>query len=177
LLDDLSKRLPDDTWAQSIEIRSVPNQKAKEVVIQGETGSGGKILQLVQESPMIKDPAFKATMTRVAANAERFHIAGEMVAAELPKSLVLTDSAAIITVPVSPAPVAGAPVTAKAPGAATLSPPPPPATAPTATPPTLSPSPVPAATDAAKKPPLTLPSPANGAPALSAPPAALERRS
>jgi general secretion pathway protein L len=174
LLDDLSKRLPDDTWAQSIEIRSVPNQKAKEVVIQGETGSGGKILQLVQESPMIKDPAFKATMTRVAANAERFHIAGEMVAAELPKSLVLTDAAAIITVPVSPAPVAGAPVTAKAPGAATLSPP---ATAPTATPPTLSPSPVPAAADAAKKPPPTLPSPANGAPALSAPPAALERRS
>ena len=32
----------------------------------GETGSGGKLLQIVQESPLIKDPAFKATMTRVA---------------------------------------------------------------------------------------------------------------
>ena len=118
LLDDLSKRLPDDTWAQSVEIRSVPNQKGKEVVLQGETGSGGKILQIVQESPLIKDPAFKATMTRVAPNAERFHIAGEIVVAELPKALLLSDASAVITVPISPAAPAGAPATAKSPGVA-----------------------------------------------------------
>lgn len=116
LLDDLSKRLPDDTWAQSIEIRSVPNQKGKEVVLQGETGSGGKILQIVQESPLIKDPAFKATMTRVAPNAERFHIAGEIMVAELPKTLLLSGASAVITVPVSPTAAAGAPATAKSPG-------------------------------------------------------------
>lgn len=115
LLDDLSKRLPDDTWAQSVEIRSVPNQKGKEVVLQGETGSGGKILQIVQESPLIKDPAFKATMTRVAPNAERFHIAGEVVVAELPKALLLSEATAVITVPVSPTAPAGAPATAKSP--------------------------------------------------------------
>ena len=115
LLDDLSKRLPDDTWAQSVEIRSVPNQKGKEVVLQGETGSGGKILQIVQESPLIKDPAFKATMTRVAPNAERFHIAGEIVVAELPKVLLLSEATAVITVPVSPTAPAGAPATAKSP--------------------------------------------------------------
>ena len=115
LLDDLSKRLPDDTWAQSVEIRSVPNQKGKEVVLQGETGSGGKILQIVQESPLIKDPAFKATMTRVAPNAERFHIAGEIVVAELPKALLLSEATAVITVPVSPTAPAGAPATAKSP--------------------------------------------------------------
>lgn len=118
LLDDLSKRLPDDTWAQSVEIRTIPTQKTKEVVLQGETGSGGKILQIVQESPLIKDPTFKATMTRVAPNAERFHIAGEIVAAELPKALLLTDVAAVITVPVSPAAPAGAPSAAKTPGVA-----------------------------------------------------------
>ena len=120
LLDDLSKRMPDDTWAQSIEIRTVPNQKGKELVIQGETGSGGKILQLVQESPMIKDPVLKATMTRVAPNAERFHIAGEIVVAELPKALVLSDASAVITVPVSPAATAGAPAAAKAPAVAAV---------------------------------------------------------
>lgn len=120
LLDDLSKRLPDDTWAQSIEIRSVPNQKGKELVIQGETGSGGKILQLVQDSPMIKDPVLKATMTRVAPNAERFHVAGEIVVAELPKALVLSDATAVITVPVSPAATAGAPAAAKAPAVAAV---------------------------------------------------------
>ena len=118
LIDDLSKRLPDDTWAQSIEIRTIPTQKTKEVVLQGETGSGGKILQIVQESPLIKDPTFKATMTRVALNAERFHIAGEIVAAELPKALLLTDATAVITVPVSPAAPAGAPTAAKAPAVA-----------------------------------------------------------
>lgn len=119
LLDDLSKRLPDDTWAQSVEIRSVPNQKTKEIVLQGETGSGGKILQLVQESPMIKDPALKTAMTRVAPNAERFHIAGEIIPAELPKPLLLSDASGVITVPVSPAAPAGAPVAAPsgAPGA------------------------------------------------------------
>ena len=119
LLDDLSKRMPDDTWAQSVEIRSVPNQKGKEIVLQGETGSGGKILQLVQESPMIKDPALKTAMTRVAPNAERFHIAGEIIPAELPKPLLLSDASGVITVPVSPAAPAGAPVAAPsgAPGA------------------------------------------------------------
>ena len=116
LLDDLSKRLPDDTWAQSIEIRTIPTQKTKEVVLQGETGSGGKILQIVQESPLIKDPTFKATMTRVAPNAERFHIAGEIVVAELPKALLLADVATVITVPVSPSAPAGAPSAAKSPG-------------------------------------------------------------
>lgn len=118
LLDDLSKRLPDDTWAQSIEIRTIPAQKTKEVVLQGETGSGGKILQIVQESPLIKDPTFKATMTRVAPNAERFHIAGEIIAAELPKALLLADTTAVITVPVSPTAPAGAPSAAKSPGVA-----------------------------------------------------------
>lgn len=121
VLDDLSKRLPEDTWAQSLEIRSVPNQKTREIVLQGETGSGGKLLQIVQESPLIKDPAFKATMTRVTPTAERFHIAGELVAAELPKQLQLSDAAAVTTVPVAPALPAGAPAAGKAgaPAAAT----------------------------------------------------------
>lgn len=114
LLDDLSKRLPEDTWAQTLEVKPVPNQKTKEVIIQGETGSGGKILQLVQESSLIKDPTFKATMTRVAPNAERFYIAGELVVAELPKQLQLSDAAAVTTVQVAPTPAAGAPTAPKA---------------------------------------------------------------
>jgi len=172
LLDDLSKRLPDDTWAQSVEIRSVPNQKGKEVVLQGETGSGGKILQIVQESPLIKDPAFKATMTRVAPNAERFHIAGEIVVAELPKALLLSDAAAVTTVPVSPTAPAGAPATAKSPSVA-------PAPVTTVAP-TTSTTPADAARKAAVPPPATLPAapPAAGTATPAAPPRApvLEKR-
>ena len=154
LLDDLSKRLPDDTWAQSIEIRTIPTQKSKEVVLQGETGSGGKILQIVQESPLIKDPTFKATMTRVAPNAERFHIAGEIVAAELPKALLLSDASAVITVPVSPVSPAGAPTAAKAPAVA-------PAPAPVAAPTTvIAPPPVDTAKKSAAQPAVVPASPA-----------------
>ena len=166
LLDDLSKRLPDDTWAQSVEIRSVPNQKGKEVVLQGETGSGGKILQIVQESPLIKDPAFKATMTRVAPNAERFHIAGEIVVAELPKALLLSDASAVITVPISPTAPAGAPATAKSPSVA-------PAPVTTVAP-TTSTTPADAARKASVPPPATLPAapPAAGTATPATPPRA-----
>jgi general secretion pathway protein L len=147
LLDDLSKRMPDDTWAQSVEIRSVPNQKGKEIVLQGETGSGGKILQLVQESPMIKDPVMKGAMTRVAPNAERFHIAGEVIPAELPKQLLLAEVSNVITVPVSPASPAGAPVVAPVPGAAKGAP----VVSTPAVAPSVAPSATPPPPDAAKK--------------------------
>lgn len=120
VLDDLSKRLPEDTWAQTVDIKTVPNQKTKEVSVQGETGSGGKILQIVQESPLLKDPTFKAAMTRVAPNAERFHIVGELVAAGMPQQVLLSDDAAAITVPPAPSAPAGAPATKAA--AATASP-------------------------------------------------------
>lgn len=158
LLDDLSKRLPDDTWAQSIEIRTIATLKGKEVVLQGETGSGGKILQIVQESPLIKDPAFKSTMTRVAPNAERFHIAGEIVAAEMPKALLLSDATAVITVPISPSAPAGAPAAAKA---SAVAPAPAPVTA-------AAPVAAPAATSVSA--PIIVPTPYDAMRRLSTPP-------
>ena len=129
VIEDLTKRLPDDTWATSFEIKSTPTLKTREVIVQGETGSGGKILQLFQESPLLKDPVLKAAMVRMTnPSSERFHIAGELVAAELPKSLLLSDASAVMTVPgvsVVPAAPAGAPSSAKtvaAPASATPTP-------------------------------------------------------
>ena len=117
VMEDLTKRLPDDTWATSFEIKSTPTLKTREVIVQGETGSGGKILQLFQESPLLKDPVLKAAMVRMTnPSSERFHIAGELVAAELPKSLLLSDASAVMTVPgvsVMPAAPAGSPASAK----------------------------------------------------------------
>lgn len=109
LLDDLTKRLPDDTWVQTLEIKSNPQTKAREVIVQGETGSGARIVQIVQESPLIKEPALKAAMTRLAPNAERFHIGGELVLAELPEKVKPTEATSAVTVPLAPAPAAGAP--------------------------------------------------------------------
>jgi len=128
VLEELSKRLPEDTWVQTLEIHAVPNQKTREVVLQGETGSGGKIMQILQESALLKDPTFKSTMTRVAPNAERFHIAAELVTAQMPKAMLLSDASGVVTV--SPSPVAGAPVSAAPKAAATTSPAPAVVTAP-----------------------------------------------
>ncbi|HPG62615.1 MAG TPA: PilN domain-containing protein, partial [Casimicrobium sp.] len=96
VLEELSKRLPEDTWVQTLEIHAVPNQKTREVVLQGETGSGGKIMQILQESALLKDPTFKSTMTRVAPNAERFHIAAELVTAQMPKAMLLSDASGVV---------------------------------------------------------------------------------
>jgi general secretion pathway protein L len=114
VLEDLSKRLPEDTWAQTFEIKTIANAPAgehpREVIVQGETGSGAKLLQMTQESTLLKDPVLKAAMTRVAPNAERFHFAGELVSVAAPPGLALTDAKTLGTpIQVMPAPAAGAP--------------------------------------------------------------------
>ena len=66
----------------------------------------------------MKDPVFKATMVRMTnPSSERFHISGELIAAELPKQLLLSDASAVMTVsgiPVVPGSPAGAPTSAVA---------------------------------------------------------------
>ena len=167
VLEELSKRLPEDTWVQTLEIHAVPNQKTREVVLQGETGSGGKIMQILQESALLKDPTFKSTMTRVAPNAERFHIAAELVTAQMPKAMLLSDASGVVTV--SPSPVAGAPVSAAPRAAATTSPAPAVVTAPqTSAPAVVAPTSVAPTATAATDPkrPIATPS----APPASTPP-------
>ncbi len=114
VLEDIGKRLPDDTWAQSFEIKPQTNSKTREVIVQGETGSGAKLLQIVQESPLLKEPVLKAAMTRVAPNAERFHFAGELVSVAAPAGMALADSATLLGTPmqVAPSSAAGAPLAA-----------------------------------------------------------------
>jgi general secretion pathway protein L len=115
VLEDLGKRLPDDTWAQTFEIKLVagaaPATHTREVIVQGETGSGGKLLQMVQESTLLKDPVLKAAMTRVSPAAERFHFAGELVSVAPPPGLSLADATSTLSTPVQVTPnaAAGAP--------------------------------------------------------------------
>ncbi|MGL5001476.1 MAG: hypothetical protein ACRDAM_00885 [Casimicrobium sp.] len=115
VLEDMTKRLPEDTWAQSFEIKTVAGAPTgthpREVIVQGETGSGAKLLQIVQESTLLKDPVLKAAMTRVSPTAERFHFAGELVAVAPPPGLSLADASAVLSVPmqVTPNSAAGAP--------------------------------------------------------------------
>ncbi len=119
VLEDMTKRLPEDTWAQIFEIKPLANAAPgsahlREVVIQGETGSGAKLLQLAQESTLLKDVSLKGSMTRVAPTAERFHFGGELVSVEAPPGLSLADANTLMSVPiqVTPNSPAGAPASA-----------------------------------------------------------------
>lgn len=124
VLEDMTKRLPEDTWAQSFEIKAQANspvgQRLREVIVQGETGSGAKLLQMVQESTLLKDPVLKAAMTRVSPTAERFHFAGELVSVASPQGLALADASAVLGTPmqVMPNSAAGAPIAPVVPGVA-----------------------------------------------------------
>lgn len=117
LLDDLTRRLPDDTWVQTMEIKHNVTNKTRDITMQGETGSGGKLMQMLQESPLLKEPAPKAAMTRVAPNAERFHVGAEVMAAQLPERMLPVDATGAVTVPIAPAAPAGAPTSARTPTA------------------------------------------------------------
>ncbi len=77
LVEELSKMLPDNTWVQTLEIKSTP--KVREVQVQGETASATKLIELFEKSPMLQNTSTRSQVSRGAMpNTERFHIAAEI---------------------------------------------------------------------------------------------------
>lgn len=77
LIEEFSKMLPDNTWVQSLEIKTTP--KVREVQVQGETASATKLIELFEKSPMLQNTSTRAQVSRGAMpNTERFHIAAEV---------------------------------------------------------------------------------------------------
>ncbi|MES2949201.1 MAG: PilN domain-containing protein [Pseudomonadota bacterium] len=73
-LEELTRILPDGTWAQSIDIRD------KEVQVQGETDASVKLIGLFEQSSMFRDASFRSPLTKVNTNSsnERYHLALQM---------------------------------------------------------------------------------------------------
>ncbi len=72
LLNELSKLFPDDTWVSQFDVNGVDLQ------IQGETGSSSKLIEVLENSGLVKGVSYKSPLTQIPGTAvERFHLAAE----------------------------------------------------------------------------------------------------
>lgn len=171
-LQELSKLLPDDTFAMQFEF------DGRSVQIQGDTASSGSIVEALEASPLFKDVAFKSQLTKLQGTPyDRFHIGATLdEGARTPRAPAATPATPATLPPAAAAPTTAAPPAA--PAAATA-----PAAAPSAAPATApaaasavpaagstaAPAP-PAATPAPPPRPANLPSNSGGPPTRTAPP-------
>jgi general secretion pathway protein L len=118
-VEEVSRLLPDNTWVQQLDVKSVG--KGREVQVTGETASSSKLIELLEQSSILQNAAPRGTVTRGSQpGAERFVIAAESKPRLPPPQRPLLEIADAL-----PAAAPAAPVAAPAPGAA----PPPPAAA------------------------------------------------
>lgn len=72
-LEELTRVLPDDTWAQQVDI------KGYEVQIQGETGSASRLIALFEQSALFANASFRSPLTKGAApGSERYQLGVEI---------------------------------------------------------------------------------------------------
>ena len=72
-LEELSKRLPDDTFVLQLDY------DGKSVQIQGESASSASLIETLDASPLFKEVGFKAQLTKIQGTAaDRFHIAANL---------------------------------------------------------------------------------------------------
>jgi general secretion pathway protein L len=104
VLDELSRRLPDDTFVIQLDF------DGKSVQVQGETGSSGTLIEILEASPMFKDVGFKSQLYKVQGTGiDRYHIEATLESGAIPK-------------PISPAAQNPADSTNSAPANATVAP-------------------------------------------------------
>lgn len=73
ILEELSKQLPDDTFIMQLDF------DGKSIQIQGESASAAQLVELLENSPMFKDVAFKAQLTKIQGTSnDRFHISAQI---------------------------------------------------------------------------------------------------
>ena len=73
VLDELTRLLPDDTYVMQLDF------DGKSVQIIGETGSAGKLVEVLEASPWFKDVSFKSPLTKIQGSAiDRFQIGANL---------------------------------------------------------------------------------------------------
>jgi general secretion pathway protein L len=102
VLEELSKRIPDDTFLAQLDY------DGKTLQIQGESASASGLVELLEASPMFKDVGFKAQLTKIqGTSTDRFHIAAILEDDARPKPAPAPDAAvAAAAVAAQAAPVA-----------------------------------------------------------------------
>jgi general secretion pathway protein L len=156
ILEEISKALPDTTWVQVFELKTLP--KAREVVLTGETASSSKLLETLEQGGLLRNASFRGQLTKGQSPTQERFVAGAEVVPRKPPATVPETEFAVAAKPGTPAP----PPAAAAPGTPT----------PAAPPAAASASPAPASPAAATPPPVTgstaTPASASGATAPAA---------
>jgi general secretion pathway protein L len=127
VLEELSKRLPDDTFITQMDF------DGKTAQIQGESASAASLVEQLENSPMFKDVGFKAQLTKIQGTQnDRFHIAAVLEADAQPKPIPDSGNTAAVAGPVTEAQAPAAHAEPPPAAAAPVAPPPPAAAQPSA---------------------------------------------
>ena len=113
VLEELARTFPDTTWVQKLDIKA--NGKVREVILLGEAQSTSKVIENLEQSPLLlfQNSKQQSATTRLQANTERFHVSAEIKPRPIPALAVVEDAVSITApaFPVAPntlAPVGGA---------------------------------------------------------------------
>jgi general secretion pathway protein L len=166
VVDEVSRVLPDDTWLTQMELKTIAKGKEtqREILVRGETANAGRLVQLVEESPLFAQTAPRSPTTKIQPGpGEIFDLGAQVKPLAAPSQVALLGSEKPTDAAAAPASTAAMPTApAPAPPAST------PGT-PADNPPATSTATLPAAAPAAVG--TTATAPAAAAPALALPPA------
>jgi len=107
LLEEVTRLLPDNTWVQQVDIKTVG--KTREIQVSGEAPSSSKLIEIFETSPILHNAQTRGTVTRGSQpNLERFMIVAEPRARTAPETTSLLDEP-VPLVPATPPAAPGAP--------------------------------------------------------------------
>ena len=102
-IEEVSRLLPDNTWVQQLELK--PSGKTRELQLTGETASSSKLIEILEQSTLLRNAAARGTETRGSQpNTVRFMIAAEARPRQPPDAVPVAQ----LGTPVAPAPAAPA---------------------------------------------------------------------
>jgi general secretion pathway protein L len=108
-IEEISRLLPDNTWVQQLELKVAG--KTRELQITGETASSSKLIEILEQSTLLKNASPRGTVTRGSQpGTERFAIAAEATGRPPPEPVPVAQ----LATPLVPAPAAPAPPKAEA---------------------------------------------------------------
>jgi general secretion pathway protein L len=116
IVEEVTRLLPDNTWVQQLDVKTVG--KVREVQITGETTSSSKLIEILEQSQLLKNATPRGTVTRGSTpNSERFMIVAEVRTRPTPEPTpVLGAGQPVAAAPATPPAAPGRPpATAPAP--------------------------------------------------------------
>jgi general secretion pathway protein L len=99
-IEELSRLLPDNTWVQQLDVKTVG--KTRELQISGETTSSSKLIEILEGSTLLQNATFRGNVSRgTQSGTERFLISAEVRPRAQPESKSVLEMGSVI--PATPA--------------------------------------------------------------------------